>query len=153
MGPFSESFGALRHRNYRLLWFGQLVSTAGSLMQNAAVLWHISLLVPPEKTPLALALVGLCKFVPIVGFSLLSGVVADALDRRKLMLVSTSVLTVLAVILSVATFGGLTAVWPIYLLTALASAVGAFDGPARQSLIPQLVPASDLASALSLNAI
>src|SRR2546425_3206497 len=81
-------FAALRHRNFRLLWTSQLVSMAGSMMQNAAILWHVSLLVPPERRGLALGMVGLVRIVPIIAFSLVSGVVADALDRRRLMLIT-----------------------------------------------------------------
>ena len=80
-------FVALQHRNFRLLWFGQLISFSGSIMQTAAILWHVSLLVPGARG-LALGLVGLVRVVPIVVFSLVSGVVADAFDRRKLMLVT-----------------------------------------------------------------
>src|SRR6187549_255246 len=101
-------------------------------MQNAAILWHVSLLVPPERKGLALGLVGLVRVVPIVAFSLLSGVVADALDRRKLMLVTQLFLTAVATALAVVSFAGLETVWPLYLLTALSSAGSAFDGPARQ---------------------
>src|SRR5258706_7562704 len=79
---------ALRHRNFRLLWTSQLVSMAGSMMQSAAILWHVSLLVPPHQRGLALGMVGLVRVVPIIGFSLISGVVADALDRRRVMLVT-----------------------------------------------------------------
>jgi MFS family permease len=149
----SASVAALRHRNYRLLWIGQLISTSGSMMQNAAVLWHVSLIVPPEQRGLALGIVGLVKFVPIVVFSLIGGVVADALDRRRLMLVTNTLLTLIAGALAIATFRGLDVVWPIYLLTATASAVGVFDGPARQSLVPTLVPAQDFPNAISLNTI
>jgi len=149
----SASFAALRHRNYRLLWTGQLISTTGSMMQNAAVLWHVSLIVPPDQRGLALGIVGLVKFVPIVVFSLVSGVVADALDRRRLMLVTNTLLTLIAGALAIATFRGLEVVWPIYLLTALSSAVGVFDGPARQSLVPTLLPAQDFPNAISLNTI
>lgn len=149
----SASFAALRHRNYRLLWTGQLISTTGSMMQNAAVLWHVSLIVPPDQRGLALGIVGLVKFVPIVVFSLVSGVVADALDRRRLMLVTNTLLTLIAGALAIATFRGLDVVWPIYLLTALSSAVGVFDGPARQSLVPTLLPAQDFPNAISLNTI
>jgi MFS family permease len=81
-----QSLVAFRHRNFRLIWVGLLLSFTGSFMQNAAVLWHVSLLVPPERKGLALGLVGLVRVVPIVVFSLVSGVVADALDRRRLML-------------------------------------------------------------------
>ena len=83
-----QSLVAFRYRNFRLIWVGLLLSFTGSFMQNAAVLWHVSLLVPAERKGLALGLVGLVRVVPIVVFSLLSGVVADALDRRRLMLLT-----------------------------------------------------------------
>src|SRR5262245_30728304 len=95
-GEALSPFVALRHRNFRLLWIGQLVSFSGSQMQMAAVLWHVSLLAPPGRKGLALGIVGLVRVVPIIGFSLFSGVVADALDRRKLMLATQSVMTVFA---------------------------------------------------------
>ena len=149
----SSPFVALQHRNYRLLWSSQLLSMAGSLMQAAAVLWHISLLVPPDRRGLALGMVGLVRIVPIVSLSLISGVVADALDRRKLMLVTQSGMAVAAVLLALVTFRGGRSVWPIYLLTAITSAFSSFDAPARQSLVPNLVPREHLANAISLNAI
>jgi len=151
--PDGGAFEALGHRNYRLLWVGQLISTAGSMMQNAAVLWQVALLVDERSRPLALGLVGMFKFLAIVVCALFSGVVADAFDRRKLMLVTTSLLTVLAALLATVTFLGLKQPWPIYLLTSLSSAVGTFDGSARQALIPALVPRMALPSAIALNAI
>ena len=140
-----SSLAALRHRNFRLLWIGQLVSFSGSMMQSAAILWHVSLLVPADRKALALGMVGLVRILPIVVFSLVSGVVADVLDRRKLMLVTQAVMAAFASILALLTFRGLDRVWPIYVLAALGSAAGAFDGPARQSLIPNLVPREHLA--------
>ena len=148
-----SSFVALRHRNFRLLWLGQLISFSGSMMQTAAILWHVSLLVPPGRKGLALGLVGLVRVVPIVFFSVVSGVVADALDRRRLMMVTQSLSLVVAGLLAGLTFAGLTTVWPVYALAALASAAGAFDGPARQALIPTLVPRAHLPNAISLNTI
>ncbi len=147
------AFSALRHRNFRLLWTGQLISVSGTMMQTAAILWHVSLLVSPERKALALGLVGLVRVVPIVAFSLFSGVVADVLDRRRLMLITQSAMALLAGILAWLTFRGLSSVWPVYVLAALASAASAFDAPARQSLIPNLVPREDLPNALSLNTI
>src|SRR6185312_9795158 len=105
-------------RNFRLLWIGLLISFSGSLMQTAAILWHVSLLVPDDQRALALGMVGLVRVVPVVFFSLLSGVAADALDRRRLMLFTQSVMALLAVVLAVLTFNGLSTVWPIYLLAA-----------------------------------
>jgi MFS family permease len=144
---------ALRHRNFRLLWASQLVSMAGSMMQNAAILWHISLLVPPERRGLALGMVGLVRIVPIVAFALVSGVVADALDRRKLMMLTQGGMLVAAGLLAFVTFSGVRALWPVYLLAAVGSAFGAFDGPARNSLIPNLVPREHLPNPISLNTI
>lgn len=149
----SASFVALRHRNFRLIWAGLFLSFTGSMMQNAALLWHVSLLVPPERKGLALGLVGLVKVAPIMTFSLISGVVADAWDRRKVMLVTQLAATAVAVALAVLTLRGLTAVWPIYTLAALGAAVGAFDLPARQALLPSLVPRDHLPNAISLNTI
>jgi MFS family permease len=148
-----SAFVALQHRNFRLLWAGQLISFSGTMMQGAAILWHVSLLVPPERKALALGLVGLVRIVPIVFFSLLSGVVADALDRRKLMLVTQSGMALAAAVLAALTLRGLHAVWPIYVLAGLSSAFGSFDGPARNSLIPTLVPREHLPNAISLNTI
>jgi MFS family permease len=149
--PTPSALAALRHRNFRLLWGGQLVSFSGSMMQSAAILWHVSLLVPPDQKALALGLVGLVRIVPIVVFSLISGVVADAFDRRRLMFLTQTGMLVSAAVLAFLTFRGLEVVWPLYLLAALSSAAGAFDGPARQSLLPNLVPEEDLPNAIALN--
>jgi MFS family permease len=152
-GARPSPFAALQHRNFRLLWTSQLVSMAGSMMQNAAILWHVSLLVPQDRRGLALGMVGLVRIVPIIAFSLLSGVVADALDRRRLMLITQTGMALAAGTLALVAFRGVHALWPVYLLAALGSAFGSFDGPARQSLIPTLVPREHLPNAISLNTI
>ena len=146
-------FSALRHRNFRLLWIGLLISFSGSLMQSAAILWHVSLLVPDNRRALALGMVGLVRVLPVVGFSLLSGVAADVYDRRKLMLFTQTLMAAFAAALAILTWRGLDAVWPIYALAAAGSAAGAFDMPARQALTPNLVPREHLANALTLNTI
>jgi MFS family permease len=146
-------FVALRHRNFRLLWIGLLISFSGSLMQSAAILWHVSLLVPDNRRALALGLVGLVRVIPIVVFSLLSGVAADVYDRRKLMLLTQTMMAALAAALAILTWRGLDAVWPIYAIAAASSAAGAFDMPARQALTPNLVPREHLPNALTLNTI
>src|SRR5262245_13378362 len=149
----TSPFAALRHRNFRLLWIGQLVSMAGSMMQTAAVLWHVALLVPAERRGLALGMVGLVRVVPIVVFSMIGGVVADSLNRRKLMLVTQTGMALAAALLAVVAFTRSPALWPVYALAAMGSAFGSFDGPARQSLIPNLVPREHLPNAISLNTI
>jgi MFS family permease len=146
-----RSLVALQHRNFRLIWVGLFASFTGSHMQNAALLWHVSLLVPPEQRGIALGLVGLSKIAPVVVFSLVAGVLADAWDRKRLMLVTQAASAVVASGLAALTFAGVTAIWPIYVLAALGAAVGAFDMPARQSLVPTLVPREHLPNAIGLN--
>jgi len=142
-----SAFSSLRHRDFRLLWMGQIVSVVGSQMQLAAINWHIYLL---TGSPLALGLVGACRAVPIILCSLMGGVVADVVDRRRLMMVTQSLMLTCSGILALVTFSGLTRVWPIFLLTAIASAAWAFDTPARQALMPTLVPLRDFQNAVSL---
>jgi MFS family permease len=149
--PRWAAASALRHRNFRLLWLGLLVSFTGSNMQAAAILWHVSLLVPPGQKGLALGAVGLVRVVPIIVFSMVGGVVADAWHRRRLMLVTQAAATLVAVILAAVTGRGVVTLPLLYALTALGSTVSSFDLPARQALVPSLVPRQDLANALSLN--
>lgn len=149
----SSPLVALRYRNFRLLWVGLLLSFTGSFMQNAALLWHVSILVPPERRGLALGFVGLAKIAPVVVFSMVAGVLADAWDRRKLMVITQAGSALVAAGLAALTFAGLTAVWPIYALAAVGAAVGAFDMPARQALVPMLIPREHLPNAISLNSI
>ena len=144
-------FIALQYRDFRLLWLGQLISQAGSAMQTLAVNWHISVLT--NYDPLALGLVGLSRVVPIIVFSLIGGVVADASDRRKLMIVTQTAMAVFAALLGIITDAGMRTVWPIYVLNALAASAWAFDNPARQAMIPSLVNRAHLTNAMSLNQI
>ena len=148
-----QSFVALQHRNFRLLWVGLFFSFTGSFMQAAAILWHVSLLVPPDRKGLALGLVGLVRVIPIVVFSMISGVVADAWNRRRLMLFTQTAAALVALTLATLTLRGLHSVWVLYALTALGASVGAFDLPARQALVPMLVPRDHLPNAISLNTI
>lgn len=122
-------------------------------MQTAAVLWHVSLLVSPERRAIALGLVGLARLVPIVFFSITAGAFADALDRRRLMMITQTGMGLTAVVLASLAFQGLSEAWPLYVLSALGSSAGSFDGPARHALIPSLVPREHLPNAMSLNAI
>src|SRR2546425_3355500 len=142
------AFSSLRHRDFRLLWMGQIVSVTGSQMQLVAINWHIYLL---TGSALALGLVGLFRAGPIILCSLMGGVVADVIDRRRLMMTTQTIMLACSGILALITFNGLRRVWPIYLLTAIASAAWAFDTPARQSLMPTLVPLKDFPNAASLS--
>jgi MFS family permease len=138
----------LRYRDYRRLLLAQFFSLVGSQMQVVAINWHVYLL---TRSPLALGLVGLTRVLPIVFFSLWAGVVADRRDRRKVMLSAQIAMTGIALILAAVTHARRETVWMLYALNLLGAAAGAFDGPARQALIPRLVPPHDLPGALSLN--
>ena len=126
------------------------MSVTGSQMQTVAINWHVYDL---TKSAVALGLVGLFRGVPVILCSLAGGVVADAVNRRRLMMITQSVMLISAALLATITLAGLRSVWPIYLLSALASAASAFDTPARQSLMPSLVPLEDFPNAVSLSMI
>ncbi|MBI3732400.1 MAG: MFS transporter [Chloroflexi bacterium] len=146
----SESFAALRYRDFRLLWCGQLISMSGTQMQRVAIAWHVFLL---THDPLALGLIGLFRVMPIVGLSLIGGMVADGQDRRRVMLYTQSAMALAAVLLAGLTITGYASAPVIYTVVFLSAAAAAFDGPARQSMVPNLVPHKYVANAFSLNSI
>lgn len=150
MSSSNSAFAALRHRDFRLLWLGQIVSVTGTQMQFVAINWHVYLL---TKSALALGLVGLFRGVPVILCSLAGGVVADAVDRKRLMIVTQTVMLASAALLTAGTLAGFESVWPIYVLSAIASAATAFDVPARQALMPTLVSIEDFPNAVSLGII
>lgn len=119
-------------------------------MQFVAIHWHIRELTG-EPDPLALGGIGLARILPVILFSIIGGAVADNYNRRMIVLVTQSVLALQALTLAVLTFSGHITIWQIYLLTAIQAAAMAFDLPARQALIPNLVPREILPSAFSMN--
>ncbi len=141
---------ALRHRNFTLIWAGLIVSMIGSQMQQWALFWHISLL---SKDPIAVSVVGGVRFVAVLCFSLIGGLVADRYNRRMILFLTQGVATLIALLLGLLTLSGHIQLWHIYLLTGIQAASMAFDLPARQSLVPNLVPRQDLPSAFSLQSI
>lgn len=156
---------ALQYRDFRLLWFGQAVSAIGSQMQMIAVNWHIYSLLREDvqvveilgrtfeldSGALGLGTLGLVRVFPIMLFALLGGVLADIVERRKLLLWADTLSAVFALILAVITFTGHVTVPLIYILSAALSAVNTLGVPARQSIVPNLVPKHHMANAVSLN--
>jgi len=138
---------SLRHRDFRNVALGQFLSNSGSQMQQVAVVWQLYLV---TRSPLALGLLGFFRVVPILVFALGGGVVADAMDRRRLMLVTQTVLASVSATLGLATVLGLVSAPLLYALAAVAGAATAFDNPARAALIPSLVPVEVLPGALSV---
>ena len=146
--PQPRPYRALRHRDFRLLGSATLISIVGTQMQNVGIDWHIYVL---TRSPLALGSLGLVRVFPIIVFSMWGGIVADRHDRKRVQFCTQSFMAAVAVLLGLATYFGRDSVWLVYLLTALTAAATAFDAPARQALVPRLVPAEDLAGALSIN--
>lgn len=143
-----STFSAFRHRDYRLFWTGALVSLVGSWMQGTAqsyLVWELT------RSPLATSLTVLFFSLPSTLVSLVGGVVADRVDRRRLLLVTQATFALQALTLAILTFMGLIRVWEIYLLALVNGTVMAFDAPGRQSMIPSLVAREDLSNAIALN--
>lgn len=141
---------ALRHRRFSYLWLGLMISIAGSQMQLWALFWHIRVL---TNQPIALGGIGLARILPVILFSLFGGAVADVASRRVVLFITQTSMALVALGLALLTFQGHLTLWHIYLLTAIQAVAISFDTPARQSLVPNLVPTRDLANAFSLNSI
>lgn len=139
---------ALRHRDFRLLWAGEFVSTLGTQMQTVAIGWQLYQL---TGSPLQLGVLGLIRAIPVVAFSLVGGTLADSRDRRRLLLVTQVLIAAFSALLALATALDAASVGLIYLVTLLTTIVSCFDDPARQALIPQLVPHQRIAQATTLN--
>jgi MFS family permease len=141
---------ALKHRRFFFLWLGLLISIAGTQMQIWALFWHIREL---TDQPIAVSGIGFARILPVIIFSLIGGALADTANRRTIIFVTQSAAALLALALGLFTQFGHITVWHIYVITALSAIAVAFDGPARQSLVPNLVPAKDLPNAFSLTSI
>jgi len=117
-------------------------------MQDTTIRWHVYSL---THSPIALGMIGLCKFIPIVLCSLFGGALADARDRRSIMLLTQTALALSAALLAFLSLSGKITETLIYGMSALSASALAFDSPARQSLIPSLVPRKHYPNAISLN--
>ncbi len=141
-------FIALQYRDFRLLWIGLFISAIGSEMQVVAVNWHVYLL---TKSAFSLGIIGLARFLPLILLSPFSGVIADIIDRKKLMLIAQISMTFFSFILALTTFTHIISPIIIYVLIAFMSAALSFDMPARQVIIPSLVPRKHFINAVSLS--
>jgi len=148
--PLPGTFRALRHRDFRLLWTGQLLSLTGSWMQSAAQGWLVLRL---TDSPFFLGLIGFCTFAPGLVFALPAGVVADRFPRRTMLLVLQATALILAAVLTMLTWSGAIQVWHIAILATLSGTVIAFEIPIRQSFLQVLVGREDLPNAIALNSL
>ncbi len=146
--PAGRAFGALRHRDFRLLWSASLGFHVGNWMYHVAQNW---LLYELTGSALMVGLNGFIRTVPFLAMSLYAGSIADRTDRRRLLMVVEFVLFLFALALGLLVLSGIVQVWHIYLFSALTALIGAFEIPAQQSLLPYMVPRQDLLTAVALN--
>ena len=145
----TRTFRSLRrHRNYRIFFTGQVVSLAGTWMQNVALAW---LVLELSGSPLAIGALAFWRFIPFTLFSLAAGVVADRLETRKLVMATQAAAMVISIALAVVTLTGTATLPIVYVLAALGGVALAFDAPGRQSLTFQLVGRRELPNAVALN--
>lgn len=147
--PESPRFAALQHRNFTLIWSGLIVSNVGTWMQNVAQGWLVLQL---TNSPLWLGLLGLSFAVPMIVLPFVGGVVVDRIHRIRLLYFTQSGLMLIAFVLAALTWMGKIQIWHILTASFLGAVLLAFDNPARQALVPDLVPPRDLLNAISLNA-
>jgi MFS family permease len=137
-----------RHRNFRLFWFGQIISVSGTWMQNIGQAWLVLQL---SHSAFLLGLVSALQFLPMLVFSLFGGVIADKLPKRNVLLGTQSAAMVQAFILFVLAATGVVQVWHIMVLAFCLGLVNALDMPTRQAFISEMVTREDLMNAISLN--
>ncbi len=143
-----QTFRSLQHRNFQLYFAGQLISVAGTWMQVVAQAWLVYEL---SHSELMLGIVGFAAAIPSLLISPWGGVVVDRVNKRNLLVVTQASAMVLAFILAALTFAGIVQVWEIVLLAAIMGVVNAFDGPARQAFVVEMVGREDLPNAIAIN--
>jgi len=147
-GRLARTFRALQYRDYRLVWIGAFTSTTGTWMQTIAQGWVV---LQMTKSPFLLGVDGFLATGPMLLFSLFGGVVADRIDRRKIMIYSQYLQMTFAFILGALIWSGSVKVWHIFLLSFLTGSAQSFSGPAYISLLPLLVKREDLPNAVAMN--
>nr|HET6903001.1 MFS transporter [Ktedonobacteraceae bacterium] len=146
-----QTFRALRHRNFGILWISLIISSIGTWMQIVAQ--SLLVLKITHNSALALGTVSLAQATSFFLFALVGGSFADRIDKRRLLFFTQSLSMILAFVLGVLTFTGVVQVWMIVLIAFCSGTVLSFDQPTRSALIPVLVPREDLMNAISLQSI
>src|SRR5258705_2253618 len=139
---------ALGHRDFRLFWFGQLVSLIGTWMERVGQAW---LVLELTNSPFRLGLIGALQFGPILLFSVRSGAISERVRKRRLLLGTQSALMLQAFTLAVLVWSGRVQFWHVAVLAALYGLATTLDMPSRQAYIAHLVPRGDLMNAIALN--
>jgi predicted MFS family arabinose efflux permease len=146
--PRIRTFNALKHRNYRLFLTGQVVSLSGTWMQRVAQAWLVYEL---TKSAFALGVVDFATRIPVLFFSLFAGVLADRVDKRRILIISQVVAMGQAFVLAALTLSGQVAFWHVAVLGAVLGTTQSFDAPTRHSFFKEMVGSRDLMNAIALN--
>jgi MFS family permease len=144
----TDRFRALRHRNFRLYWSGQLVSLIGTWMQSVAQGWLMHRL---TSSAFMLGLLAFTQLLPVLLLSIWAGVLVDRIDKRRLLLVTQSAFLVQAVMLATLTSTGHVQAWMVLTLAFFFGVFNAFDLPTRQSFVIEMVGREDLSNGIALN--
>ena len=145
---WSLTFIGLRYRNFRLVWLGSVTEHTGEFMEIAAILWLVNEL---THSPLWLTVVGSCRFISMIFFPPLGGVVAERIDRRRLLIVSLIGSTLLSTCLAVLAVTGIINLVHLIVISLLSGVAMSFNHPARQTIVPNLVNREHLLNAISLD--
>ncbi len=146
----SPTFSSFHYFNYRLWFAGALVANVGTWMQRVAQDWLV-LTVLTHESGVAVGVVTALQFLPVLALSAWAGLLADRVDRRKLIVVTQSLLALLALGLGALTLSGHVELWHVYVFATLLGCVSAIDNPVRQTFVADMVPASRLPNAVALN--
>ncbi|SNS61973.1 Predicted arabinose efflux permease, MFS family [Micrococcales bacterium KH10] len=144
-------FAALRHYNYRIWFAAALVGNVGTWMQRVAQDWLV-LTILTSNSGTAVGIVTALQFLPALVLSPMAGLLADRMNRRKLVIITQASMGLSALVLGMLVLTGHAQLWQVYILALSLGVASAFDGPARQTVVAELVPAERLANAVSLNA-
>jgi MFS family permease len=142
---------ALRHRNYRLFFFGQLISQTGTWMQTVAQGWLLGTLVGWNQAVLYIGLLGVVQFLPVLFLGLFGGIIADIWPKRRTVVGTQVTLGSLALTLGLLAYFHVVAVWHVFVLAFLLGLVNTVDMPTRQSFVMEMVGGDDIANAIALN--
>ena len=148
---FTAARRALKHRNFRLFFFGQLISVTGTWMQTLALGWLLGTLVGWDKAVVYIGLLGAVQFMPVLVLGLFGGIIADIWPKRMTVIGTQTAAGLLALALAALVYFDLVEVWHVFVLAFLLGIVNAVDMPARQSFVVEMVGGDDIANAVALN--
>lgn len=149
MSGLRKGLVAFTYRNYRLFWFGQLVSVSGTWMQSLAQSWLVYEIL--SASPFQLGLVNVLQFLPVLLFGIPAGIIADRYPKRSIMMVTQSAMMLLAALMSVLVISDVVQLWHVFVIASAFGVANAVDMPTRQAFVSEMVERDALMNAIALN--